>query len=158
MTGVLFLLAFLAHFVSVHGELILAAPPAEGFNLVAYALPLLLLIVGALGMILSGVISIDVEVRMSVEKGSEIKSLKNLIVDAGRSVEIKKEAVHLPSWDPNDRQIWDCELLLNGAFSPLEGYLTQADVLAQDLLFLAMFRQIVLLQVIQLGLYDRMSR
>jgi len=41
--------------------------------------------------------------------------------------DLKKEAVHLPSWDLTFRQIWDLELLLNGAFSPLNGYLGQKD-------------------------------
>ena len=65
---------------------------------------------------------------MSAEKRPETMSVKSLIVDSARIAEIKQEAVRLPSWDLNDRQIWDCELLLNGAFSPLEGYLTQADL------------------------------
>jgi sulfate adenylyltransferase len=33
----------------------------------------------------------------------------------------------MPSWDLGSRQIWDLELLLNGAFSPLTGYLTRGD-------------------------------
>ncbi len=49
-----------------------------------------------------------------------------LASDAGRR-ELKKESVHLPSWDLNSRQIWDIELLLNGSFSPLKGYLGRAD-------------------------------
>jgi sulfate adenylyltransferase len=48
-------------------------------------------------------------------------------VGADRVAELKKEAVHLPSWDLNFRQIWDSELLLNGAFSPLSGYLDKTD-------------------------------
>ena len=32
-----------------------------------------------------------------------------------------------PSWDLTDRQLCDLELLLNGGFSPLSGFLTQAD-------------------------------
>jgi sulfate adenylyltransferase len=49
-----------------------------------------------------------------------------LVDDAGRA-DLKKESIHLPSWDLNSRQIWDVELLLNGAFSPLKGYLGRAD-------------------------------
>ncbi|MDH3253838.1 MAG: bifunctional sulfate adenylyltransferase/adenylylsulfate kinase [Acidobacteriota bacterium] len=41
--------------------------------------------------------------------------------------ELKAEAVQLPSWDLNFRQIWDSELLLNGAFWPLDGYLGRTD-------------------------------
>jgi sulfate adenylyltransferase len=53
--------------------------------------------------------------------------VRSLLVGDQKNEELKKEAVHLPSWDLNFRQIWDSELLLNGAFSPLSGYLGQAD-------------------------------
>jgi sulfate adenylyltransferase len=49
------------------------------------------------------------------------------IASPGRIQELKKEAVHLPSWDLTFRQIWDAELLLNGAFAPLKGYLGRKD-------------------------------
>ncbi len=52
---------------------------------------------------------------------------RSLLVEAGRAEELKREAVELASWDLNFRQLWDCELLLNGAFSPLAGYLGRAD-------------------------------
>ncbi len=32
-----------------------------------------------------------------------------------------------PSWDLTDRQLCDLELILNGGFSPLSGFLTGAD-------------------------------
>ena len=54
-------------------------------------------------------------------------TVKELLVDEARRSELKKESVHLPSWDLNSRQIWDLELLLNGAFSPLTGYLGRED-------------------------------
>jgi len=50
-----------------------------------------------------------------------------LLVDAARAAALAAEAVHLPSWDLGARQVWDLELLLNGAFSPLDGYLDRAD-------------------------------
>ncbi|MBN1392340.1 MAG: bifunctional sulfate adenylyltransferase/adenylylsulfate kinase [Sedimentisphaerales bacterium] len=53
--------------------------------------------------------------------------LKELLVNKQRVVELKKEAVHLPSWDLTQRQVQDIELLLNGGFSPLEGFLTRTD-------------------------------
>jgi sulfate adenylyltransferase len=53
--------------------------------------------------------------------------LKELLVNKQRVVELKKEAVHLPSWDLTQRQVQDIELLLNGGFSPLDGFLTQSD-------------------------------
>ena len=40
----------LQHYVDKHGELILAMPDPSGFNLTAYILPLVLLVVGCVGM------------------------------------------------------------------------------------------------------------
>jgi len=51
----------------------------------------------------------------------------DLLADERRAQELKEEAVYLPSWDLTQRQVWDIELLLNGAFYPLEGYLTRED-------------------------------
>ena len=53
--------------------------------------------------------------------------VRSLLVEPEKAAALKEEAVHLPSWDLNFRQIWDSELLLNGAFSPLTGYLGRAD-------------------------------
>ncbi len=53
--------------------------------------------------------------------------VRPLLCDADRAAQLKEEAVRLPSWDLNDHQIWDLELLLNGAFSPLAGYLGQEE-------------------------------
>jgi sulfate adenylyltransferase len=39
----------------------------------------------------------------------------------------KRDARNLKSWDLSERQLNDIELILNGAFSPLEGFLTRAD-------------------------------
>jgi sulfate adenylyltransferase len=61
------------------------------------------------------------------EKVGETRFLGELLVSEERAAELKKEAVHLPSWDLTQRQVWDIELLLNGAFSPLDGFLCQAD-------------------------------
>lgn len=54
-------------------------------------------------------------------------SLKQLTADEQRASELKEEAVRLPSWDLTSRQVWDIELLLNGAFSPLAGFLDKAE-------------------------------
>ncbi|HXH04758.1 MAG TPA: bifunctional sulfate adenylyltransferase/adenylylsulfate kinase [Candidatus Competibacteraceae bacterium] len=44
------------------------------------------------------------------------------------AVAVEKElARDYPSWDLSQRQLCDLELLLNGAFSPLEGFLNQTD-------------------------------
>jgi sulfate adenylyltransferase len=40
---------------------------------------------------------------------------------------LKEEAAQLPSWDLTPRQICDLELLMNGGFYPLTGFLNQAD-------------------------------
>lgn len=54
-------------------------------------------------------------------------ALKNLIVSEADRVRLKAEAKDFVSWDLTARQICDLELLLNGGFSPLTGFLNQAD-------------------------------
>ena len=49
--------------------------------------------------------------------------LKNLYLDEAGVKQEKARARDLPSWDLNMRQLCDIEMLLNGAFSPLEGFL-----------------------------------
>jgi sulfate adenylyltransferase len=53
--------------------------------------------------------------------------LKNLYLDEASAKHEKARARDLPSWDLNMRQSCDIEMLLNGAFSPLEGFLGEAD-------------------------------
>jgi sulfate adenylyltransferase len=53
--------------------------------------------------------------------------LKNLYLDATQAAAEKKRARDLPSWDLTMRQTCDVEMLLNGAFSPLEGFLNEQD-------------------------------
>jgi sulfate adenylyltransferase len=53
--------------------------------------------------------------------------LVDLYVGPERRAEIKTESRELPSWDLTPRQLCDLELLLNGAFSPLGGFMTKAD-------------------------------
>ena len=53
--------------------------------------------------------------------------LKNLYLDNGAAEVARKEAGDFPSWDLTERQLCDIELLLNGAFSPLEGFLNKDD-------------------------------
>ena len=52
---------------------------------------------------------------------------KDLLAPVSQRQELKKEANHYPSWQLSDRQICDLELLLNGGFSPLDGFLNKAD-------------------------------
>ncbi len=53
--------------------------------------------------------------------------LKNLYLSAADADAEKQAARDYASWDLTERQLCDIELLLNGAFSPLEGFLNQQD-------------------------------
>ncbi len=53
--------------------------------------------------------------------------LKNLYLDDAGIAAEKERAKDYPSWDLSHRQLCDLELLLNGGFSPLEGFMSQAD-------------------------------
>lgn len=53
--------------------------------------------------------------------------LVDLMVDEVRAEELKAESVDYPSIDLKARQVCDLELLLNGSFSPLRGFLNKAD-------------------------------
>src|SRR5437762_6676060 len=53
--------------------------------------------------------------------------LGELYLGPERRAEIKAESKGLPSWDLTARQLCDLELLLNGGFSPLRGFMTKAD-------------------------------
>ncbi len=54
-------------------------------------------------------------------------TLVDLIVDPERAAELKTESADWPSWDLTERQLCDLELLLNGGFSPLRGFLGRDD-------------------------------
>jgi len=53
--------------------------------------------------------------------------LKDLFLDETAIDEAKRAALELKSWGLNRRQLCDLELILNGAFSPLEGFNTREE-------------------------------
>src|SRR6266568_3698830 len=53
--------------------------------------------------------------------------LINLNADGERAAELKSQSSDFHSWDLTARHIRDLELLLNGGFSPLRGFMTKAD-------------------------------
>ncbi|MGH7777310.1 MAG: adenylyltransferase, partial [Candidatus Dormibacterales bacterium] len=63
-------------------------------------------------------------VQLTPAHGGE---LVDLVVPTERLAAAKAEAAGAPSWDLTDRQLCDLELLLNGGFSPLRGFMTQPD-------------------------------
>ncbi len=53
--------------------------------------------------------------------------ISELYVSYDSAQKLKVEAGQLPSWDLTPRQICDLELLMNGGFAPLKGFMGQAD-------------------------------
>ena len=53
--------------------------------------------------------------------------ISDLMIESNQVQELKKESNHFPSWQLTDRQICDLELLLNGGFSPLDGFMAKVD-------------------------------
>ena len=56
-----------------------------------------------------------------------MKDLAELYVKKSDLSHIRNSAIELRRWDLTPRQICDLELLMNGAFSPLKGFLTKID-------------------------------
>ncbi len=54
-------------------------------------------------------------------------ALVDIMADPERSAELRTASRDWSSWDLHGRQIHDLELLLNGAFSPLTGFMTESD-------------------------------
>ena len=53
--------------------------------------------------------------------------IPELYVSEAAAEALKDDAGQMPSWDLTPRQICDLELLMNGGFNPLKGFLTEAD-------------------------------
>jgi sulfate adenylyltransferase len=53
--------------------------------------------------------------------------LVNLIIDNGQAQELKMASKEWPSWDLQPRQMCDLELIINGGFSPLTGFMKKND-------------------------------
>jgi sulfate adenylyltransferase len=53
--------------------------------------------------------------------------LVDALVPAAEIPALKQAATQLPAWDLTPRQLCDLEMLLNGAFSPLQGFMARAD-------------------------------
>lgn len=58
---------------------------------------------------------------------SNLAPIPELYVSHESALKLKVEAGNLPSWDMTPRQVCDLELLMNGGFHPLKGFLSQAD-------------------------------
>ncbi len=58
---------------------------------------------------------------------TSLAPIAELYVSADSAQKLKHEAGNLPSWDLTARQVCDLELLMNGGFFPLKGFLSQAD-------------------------------
>ncbi|MFN3972300.1 MAG: bifunctional sulfate adenylyltransferase/adenylylsulfate kinase [Gemmobacter sp.] len=58
---------------------------------------------------------------------SNLAPVPELYVSYDSAQKLKIEAGNLPSWDLTARQVCDLELLMNGGFAPLKGFLTEAD-------------------------------
>ncbi|MEE9217498.1 MAG: bifunctional sulfate adenylyltransferase/adenylylsulfate kinase [Acidobacteriota bacterium] len=56
-----------------------------------------------------------------------VRPLVNLVIEAHEAGELKRQSSEWPSWSLTPRQFCDLELLMNGAFSPLTGFMNQND-------------------------------
>jgi sulfate adenylyltransferase len=64
---------------------------------------------------------------MGAFKDAHGGALRNLYLDADAAEAVKRGSGARKSWDLTDRQLCDLELLMNGGFSPLEGFLSRVD-------------------------------
>ena len=65
--------------------------------------------------------------RQSLSAPQPHAPIPELYVSWESAQKLKAEAADLPSWDLTQRQVCDIELLMNGGFHPLKGFMGQAD-------------------------------
>ena len=58
---------------------------------------------------------------------SNLVPIPELYVSYDSAAKLKLEAAELTSWDLTPRQVCDLELLMNGGFNPLKGFLSEED-------------------------------
>src|SRR5690606_1082242 len=58
---------------------------------------------------------------------SNLAPIPELFISPDSAVKLRQDAGDLPSWDLTQRQLCDLELLMNGGFAPLKGFLSEAD-------------------------------
>src|SRR5690625_3057829 len=63
----------------------------------------------------------------AVPLASNTQPIAELYVSPDSAAKLKVQAGELPSWDLTPRQICDLELLMNGGFTPLKGFLGRED-------------------------------
>ena len=63
----------------------------------------------------------------TIDMHSNLAPIPELYVSYDSAQKLKVEAADLPSWDLTPRQICDLELLMNGGFNPLKGFLGEED-------------------------------
>lgn len=68
-----------------------------------------------------------VKINSMIPTAPHGRELVNLLVERGRAAELRAMSREWLSWDLTERQMCDLELLLNGGFSPLRGYLGEAE-------------------------------
>ena len=74
------------------------------------------------------VTSVDTMARSAqMTAASNLLPIPELYVSSESAAKLKVEAGDFPSWDLTPRQVCDLELLMNGGFYPLKGFLGQAD-------------------------------
>ncbi|MFP4451178.1 MAG: bifunctional sulfate adenylyltransferase/adenylylsulfate kinase [Rhodosalinus sp.] len=70
---------------------------------------------------------LTVQTARTLPMQTHLAPVPELYVSYDSAQKLKLEAADLPSWDLTARQTCDLELLMNGGFAPLKGFLSEAD-------------------------------